>query len=278
MALEFSDFDLPPEERVKMREKAFESFTNIAQPAYQEQVARERGQLAQDVYQQAAGAAASGQPSQIGGILGQAAGQTAKLLPSQAQKSDELAMQGAQMKEDIISSRQLSGIDRYAQQTEDMKISTARKLANQAFQMGMDAKQLALAQNSYLADEGLRRMYDDLQAGRLTQQEVMALQSKMQLEAEQANNALKQEEAKLRQEIDTLLASRNVEAARARYKEIERLQKAALEKSAKASSTGNIIAGVFKVGATVVGGIYGGPGGAMAASKGADVVTEAVQK
>jgi len=278
MALEFSDFDLPPEERVKLREKAYESFANIAQPAYQEQIARERGQLAEDVYRQAAQAAAQGQQAKIGGLLGQVAQTTASMLPGQQQKADEMAMQGAQMKEDITTSRQTAAINRYVQNTEDMKTNTARQLANQAFQMGMDSKRLALAQNAYLADEGLRRMYDDLQAGRATQYEVQALTNKLQLEAEKANYALKQEEAKLRGEIDTLLGQMNLDAAKVRYEKLLSLQKDALQKQAKANATGSILAGVFQIAATAVGTYFGGPAGGAAANVAAKAVTDKAQE
>jgi hypothetical protein len=266
MALEFSDFGLSPEEQVATRKKALESFANVAGPAQREQQARERGQLLTDAYVAASKAQQEGKPQDVTGVLAQAQAKAAEMFPSQAAKADTLAMQGAKYREDIISSKQDAALTQYEAKTAEMKQAAARQLANQVFEYGISADKLALAQDAYLADEGLKRLYQDYEAGRKSKDEIANLSNALMLDAKKMEYAFMQEKATLDGQLKELLANNDIAAAKALAKKVLAKQKEIMEKAAKAAQTAGIISGMFKLGAVAVATYYGGPAGGAAAS------------
>lgn len=267
MALEFSDFGLSPEEKVETRKKALESFANVAGPAQKEQQARERGQLLTDAYVAAAQAAKGRKPQDVTALQTQAGAKAAEMFPGQAAKEDALTLQGAKMREDIVASKQQAAVNQYETQTDQMKQQAAQQIANQAFEYGISAQQLALAQDSYLADEGLRRLYEDYEAGRVNVAEIQKISNNMLIEAQKSRNLVEQEMARMRGELDKDLAEGRLDNAKKRMRKMLEMQKDMIEKAAKASNIAGILTGVGTVAGAVVGGIYGGPAGGMAGAK-----------
>lgn len=260
MALEFSDFGLSPEEQVASRKKALESFANVAGPAQREQQARERGQLLTEAYVAAGQAARGRQPATD--VLAQAQSKAAEMFPGQAAKEDALNLQGAKYREDIISSRQEAAVKNYETKTDEMKQQQATQIANRAFELNISNQQLALANDGYLADEGLKRLYQDYEAGRANKEEVFQLSSKLALEAQNMKYQIDQEAAQLKGQLEVDLANNDLAAAKARIKKLLERQKDVMLKAAKANNIASIISGAFTIGGAVVGGIYGGPTGA----------------
>lgn len=262
--LEFQDFGIDPDEAVKSRKAALDQFTNVAQPAFETQAAAQRGQLASDVYKQAAGAAATGQPGTLmQEALGKAAQQSAELLPKQAAEKDVLAQQGAQMQQDVMVSKQTAALAKFVRNTEESKAESARYLADKAFEMGMSAQELALHQNGYLADYGIRRLYEDYQSGRATQQDVLKYQRATTLEATRLENEMKQQAATLQGQLQEALAAKNLKLAQERFDKLFKMYEDTMKAKARAAQIGGIISGVTTLGGMAVGAYFGGPGGAI---------------
>ena len=276
MALEFSDFGLSPEEQVATRKKALESFANVAGPAQREQQARERGQLLTDAYVAAAQAQKAGKPQDVTGVMAQAQAKAAEMFPGQAAKADELATQGAKYREDIISSKQEAAVKQYEIQTDEMKQQQAQQIANRAFEFNISNQQLALSNDGYLADVGLRRLYEDYEAGRANKEDVFRISSKLQIEAQNMKYQIDQEMQKLKGELELDLANKDYAAAKSRMKKMMEKQKDAMLKAAKASNMAAILSGAFTIGGAVLGGYFGGPIGASIGAKAGGVAGEAV--
>lgn len=267
--LEFQDFGLDPDEAVKTRQKALDEYTNIAQPALRTQQQKQRGQLASDVYAQAAGAASQGAPGTLmQEALGKAAQTSAELLPKQAEERDAANLQGAEMQQDVMNTRQQTAVAKYVKDTEEAKAETARFIANRAFEMGIGAGQLALHNNAYLADYGIRQMYEDYQSGRVTKQEIQKFADATQLEAQRQMDAIKLHESTLKGQLAVAVGNKNEYAARELAGKLMKMYKDAVESKARASQIGGIISGVFTIAGAVVGGIYGGPAGAALGATG----------
>jgi hypothetical protein len=274
MALEFSDFGLSPEESVANRKQALESFSNLSGPALQEQQARERGQLLTQAYVNAANATKAGKTEDLSTLAGQAQMEAAKMLPSQGKQADEMNLQGATYREDIIASKQDAAATRYETQTAEEKNNLARQIANQAFEYGISADKLALAQDSYLADEGLKRLYSDYEAGRVNKADVQNLSNNLMMEAKKLEYAYQQEAAKLEWQMKEALANKNLEEARSLMNDLIARRKKVMETTAKANAMGAIMGGVFKIAATAVGTYFGGPAGGAAAAAGSSAIVD----
>jgi hypothetical protein len=267
--LKFQDFGLDPDEAVKTRQKALDEYTNIAQPALKSQQQKQRGALASDVYAQAAGAASQGAPGTLmQEALGKAAQSSAELLPKQAEERDAANLQGAEMQQDVMNTRQQTAVAKYVKDTEEAKAETARYIANRAHELGIGAGQLALHNNAYLADYGINQLYEDYQSGRVTQQEILKYSQATQLEAQKMQDIIQQNESTLKGQLAVAVGQANEAAARELSGKLFKMYKDAAEAKARAAQIGGIISGVFTVAGAVVGGIYGGPAGAALGATG----------
>ena len=275
--LQFTDFGLSPDEAVKSRQKALDEYINIAQPALADQQAGQRGKLAADVYSQAAQAASTGAPGTLmQQALGKAAQASAELLPKQAEERDTANQQGAQMQQDVMNSRQSVAVAKYVKETEEAKAESARFIAKRAFEMGISAQQLALHNNAYLADYGIRQMYEDYQSGRVTKQEIQKYSNAAQLEAKTETDKIGADASDLAGQLSVILADKDKSRTQARVDELFKKYEDAAKAKVRAAQIGGILSGVFTIGGAVIGGIYGGPMGPAAGAAAGGAVDKAV--
>jgi hypothetical protein len=251
MALEFSDWGLTPEEKVASRKQALDAYFNVAQPMEKERQGMERGKLASDVYSASAKAAKEGDNAGISDIMAKAQQQASELIPQQQQKQQDLAYQGAQYKEDILGSKQEAAVGNYERNTVEYKDKMSDQLAKQAFEMGYQAKELALSQNGALADRGLQQLYKDLQAGRVNKEEISGLQYQLATRAQQMKADLDKELATQKGQLELELKSKNLTAAKARMQKIIDKQKEIAKDAAKAGALGGILSGIVAIGGGV---------------------------
>jgi hypothetical protein len=247
MALEFSDWGLTPEEKVSSRKQAMDAYSNIAQPMERERQGMEKGKLASDVYSASAKAAREGDSAGISDILSRANLQAAQLIPQQQQREQDLAFQGAQYREDILGSKQEAAVGNYERNTIEYKDKMTDKLAKQAFEMGYQAKELALSTNGMLADRGMAQLYKDLQAGRVTKEEISGMQYQLAARAQQMKAELDRELTAMKGQLELELKSKNFTAAKARMQKIIDKQKEIAKDAAKAGALGGILSGIVGI-------------------------------
>jgi hypothetical protein len=270
MALEFTDFGLSPDEVVREREKALSSYTNVAGPAFQKKVAAERGNLLSQAEKAVAQAAMQGQASAATGALGEAAIAASGMIPQQGMERDALALQGANMRADIAYARQGAALTKYERETAERKATAANYISKQAFNLGYNAKEIAIHRNGYLADKGMERMYYDYQQGRITKEQIQDLQATFARSAQKYEMESKKILANLKAELDIAIKENDVKRARSRILEAMNIQRNAARDAAQASQFGAIISGAF----TAVGTAYAGPLGGMLGKTFGDAVTK----
>lgn len=247
MALEFSDWGLSPEEKVASRKQALDAYTNIAYPMEEERQRMEKGKLASDTYQQSVQAAKAGEYKQGSDVLAKARQQAAQLIPEQQKRADELRYTGAMDREKILSAKQGAAVGDYERTTQEYKDQAATQLANRAFEMGYQGKELALSNNAFVADRGLNQMYADLQAGRITQNEVRDIGQRLKLKAVQLQADLKRDLEGLKGQLELDLANKDMAAAQKRIADMIKRAEEAAESAAKSSSLGAMLSGVFGI-------------------------------
>lgn len=268
MAINYEDYGMTsPDEAVTERRKALDKYTNVAQPALQQQQREERGGLLSDVTGAVGQSAFKGMPAtQTTNILGQVAQKASQMLPAQQAKQDAMNLQGAGMQMDVTAARQNQKVKNYVKTTEESKEKAADYLSRRAFEYGTDAKEMLLHQNGYVADRALEQMYKDLQLNRQTAGDIRQLQSQLALQAQGLKNQLDQDMAKLKYELKLDLANKDMQAAEARYKEIiDRVKEAAMAE-AKAQGLAKIIGATANIGVTLATGSsdYGAAAGGVA--------------
>lgn len=245
MALEFTDWELSPEETVSSRKKALDDYINIAQPMTKSQEAMERGQLASDVYAAAKKAAIAGQPQLGSEALAQAQQQAAELIPKQMQRAQDLGFKGAMAQEDILGSKQTAAVRNYEKNTAEYKDKVASQLAKKAFEMGYNSKMIALSNDAYLADKGLEQMKSDFDAGRITKREITDMSNKLMANVQKMKMDLENSLASLKRDLEIAIANKDINAAKSRMDAVFAKMKSVAENSAKASNMQSIISGAF---------------------------------
>jgi len=246
-----AEWGITPEQAVKSRKAALSSYQNISEPALKKAQGQQRGQLSRDVYAQTAGAVEAGRPELTSGLLGQAKQKAAEMLPAQGAKADEAALLGAQAQEDIIGSRQARAVGNLARQNEETKQKAADFISRRAFDMGVQAKQLALHQNGYLAQKAMEQIMEDLQLGRENAADVRALQARMAKNAAMSRSELEKEKAQIMGQLELDLANKDLDAAKARINKLMDRMKKAMEAQAKANALQAILSGTLMIGGTL---------------------------
>jgi hypothetical protein len=248
-----------PESRVAARKKALGDFMNVAQPAQKEADTAEQTALKKNVMAQTS--ALGNQAPQLAGlgslgILQSAQGQGANMLNSQAANQDALNLQGSNMQQEIAGAKTQQALTNTAAGFESTQQRLARSIADKAFSEGMSSKQLIFHANSALADYSLEQMNKDFQAGRVSQQELTALNNQLKESAVKKKYAADEMLAKALGEFQLALGTSNTQRAKARVLAAIDAQKEAMKEAARAEGTSSIIGGVFGEVGTVLGKIF----------------------
>jgi len=252
------------EERVKEREKAYE-----AQKGLETDLAAQRKLQKQQMLRQVAADTLKNLGSPSGLIKAQQQGMTtASQMPvTQQQAKGQQALQTATMGADIASAKSEQKMKQYMAAKQEGISRLGLETARRAFDLGISAKELALHQNSEVADLAFQQMYSDYQAGRMTQKELSSYARTLKAEAEsmQRNAEIMLREAMA--EFNGYIAEGNFNKGRQRIMEALERQKEAMKAAARASNAGAMLSGVFTIGGAILGGFMGGPAGAAVGAK-----------
>lgn len=248
-----------PESRVAARKKALGDFMNVAQPAQAEADRSEQTALKKNVMAQTS--ALGAQPPQLAGlgslgILQAAQGQGADMLNKQAANQDALNLQGSNMQQDIANAKTQQALTNTAAGLESTQQKMARVVADKAFSEGMSSKQLIFHNNSALADYSLEQMKKDFQAGRISQQELTALNNQLKESATKKKYAADEMLAKALGDFQMSMGTSNANRAKQRVLAAMDAQKEAMKEAARAEGTGSIISGVFGAAGTIMSKIF----------------------
>jgi len=265
--------ELPLDQRLKERNKAYQSFVNIAQPMQEQKAEAQNTQLGlgglRNVFKNV---------TQEGGYAGrqgatQAVDQTqlelAKAKGEQNATQDALNLQGAGMKEDLTGAQQQESIKSFNRQTDTMEETLNRAIAERSYELGITAKELAMHTNARVADIGMEQTKKDFDAGLVSRDELAKVSANLQIEADkfkqQANALLSQ----LQRESETANTAYGRDRAMQTQSKMLDAQKEAMKAQAKAANTAAIITGAFTIGGAVVGTLIApGVGTALGASVG----------
>jgi hypothetical protein len=185
-------------------------------------------------------------------------------------QQDALNLEGAQMKEDIVGTRQQESLNQFKRGTADMEAKMDKALAERSFELGMSAKELMFHTNARIADIGIERMLEDYNNGNIGREELETLKGNLARSAQQDKLAVEA----LIKEIQRTADDKRGTYSRARAMElqakvIEKLKEAA-KKQAKAGNIAAIISGTMTVGGAVIGAVATG-GTPMGAAAGAGI-------
>lgn len=247
---------LSPDQRVKQQKVAYDKTLNLV-PAQKQRFAEETGRLrdtaVDEVAKQAKQGGYQGRVSS-GQVVGQAAKEVAGLAAQQQSQQDQLTFQGAQQKEDIIATRQQAASSDFMRKAKQQEAALAEVIAQRAFDLGMQSKELVFHNNSVVADAGFQALQRDFEAGRVDRREIQNLARNEAIEAKKLQLYAERMLSKRWGELEILLQKGNISEAKKRLEVALEYQKQAAKRAARASALGGIISGVATIGATAVAG------------------------
>lgn len=244
-----------PEERTQASQPFYQQYKELTGPDYLEDIRRRRQERLKNVARGTAQAIQQGkQPSQFAGIAGQAQAEA-----RQAQVQEEAGEAGQALQAQQMGTQQNLAQRQQAAQNWQSKLAydqerMAGEIANRAFDMGMDARQLIFAQNEALADKAFNQLYEDFQAGRVTKREISALQRRTKEDATRMKQSADQMLADALGKFNADVAAGNMEAAKMRLNEAIAAQKAAMKRAATASNIAGLFTAAVKIGTS---GVFG---------------------
>jgi hypothetical protein len=251
-----------PEETIRARKSALDSFTNLV-PAEKKQQRYEQQNLQQQVADatlRQPNKAEGGGTQSVGamglgalGILGKGTAAAAKQYGEQGQRMDQLNLAGAKQQQSMADSKTKQAVTNTVRGMENETQKLARMVADRAFQEGMSVKELLFSKNNALADYAFEVARDDFQKGRLSEKEIRDLTNTFALEAEKKKNKADQYLKELEGEFSTNLTGHNIERLKSRMLATLAAQKEALEAAAKAQATSQIASGIIGAVAAVAG-------------------------
>lgn len=246
--------EIPEEERLKFRQKAYDKLQNII-PVQKEKQGIERQQIErQGMSQIGQGLREGGSAGQsrIGKALDQTGLEVAGKLGAQQKETDETAYTGAQMKEEIEASRQGNKLSQFKKQNEQMEEALSRAITQRAFDLGMSSKELAFHTNAKVSDLGFEKLKKDFEDGMVNRQELNTVKDNLEREAKKLETAVKEMMNELRWQTEEAAKNREFDRLRELTKKIQDMQKKTLEAKARAASIGAIISGATKVGGSMI--------------------------
>jgi len=264
-----------PEERTKERSAILEQQRGLAGADLGEQKRLQRQDTIRQIAQQSIQAVRSGSPVALNQVSSQAqaAGQM-QPIAEQAQ-AGQLALQTEAMRGETGLAQQEQRAKQAQFAGQESVDRLALEAARRAFDLGYNAKQLALHSDAKVADLAFQQMYDDFQAGRLTQKEVENYQRNLRDETMRIKRDAEAALKDAMMEFKTFTKERDAREAKKRLLTALNRYKEALKSAARASNAASILSGVFTIGGAVVGGIAGGPGGAVVGGKVGGAVADA---
>ena len=264
--------EISPEEKLKYKKQAYKSFGNL-QPALDN-----TQQLARQQYgRQATEGLIGARSEDISKGLGKAAAGAAQMIPQQQAEQNALSMQGAGMEQDIIGQKQAGALKNFATKQQTSQDDAARSVANRAFQLGMEAKQLVFHDTAKVTDLAFEQLNKDYQANRTTKQELLKIQNEFRNQAVQLKTEADIELTKAMGEAKLDMMNGNAARAKTRITKALDKQKAAAKAASKASNIGGIVTGALTIAGGIVAGVYSGGAAAPAGAAGGAAVGKGLE-
>lgn len=254
------DFSTPAsaESRVEARKKVYDDYLDL-DPALKAQQRREK-EAAKTAAMRGTFQAVTQQPGVEGklaasGVTKGAQQQMAGTLPSHAAAIDALAAKGAGMQQGIAGAESEQRLANVGMSMQKGTADYARRLAQQAFQQGLDAKRAIFHTNAAFSDTAFEQLANDYEQGRVAKSELQGLlaSTKQRLTERQGTAEVALRDAMLK--FKSGLTSENFAERKSNLLYAMELQKNALEDAARAQQLAAIISGGLKVGAMAAGGV-----------------------
>lgn len=246
-----TEFSLPTETRLKAKRDALDKASNVlAGPANAAVNAQQTGQIFGQARSDIANIAEKGGYDSFQAKqkkLGEASKKLAESQTQQGLAQTKENLVGAAQEEDLIYKRQTEEVQRYARGQERAQYDASEAVARQAFDQGIDTKELLMHNDALVADAALERMKTDFQEGRVNDQEMLEITRFLQTSAQELKNKFDTEMAQLQADLQKAMTDEDLQRLQARQDRAMAYFEEGLKDQAKASGIASVVEGVGSV-------------------------------
>jgi hypothetical protein len=257
---------LTPDEAVQEQKKAFQKSAMAFGPGLKNQQQAQQTKLSDQVSDASArGAKQGGYNSNqaMSGMGGQIASEVSALASQQNVAQDKATAQMAGQEENIIGGRQKQALTNFSRDVGLQQQALAEVVAQQAFDMGIQSKELIFHQNKMVQDVAWNTLKKDYEEGRIDKQELADLAFKFKDVAQSKTDTAQYTFDQYMKSFMLNLEKGNTELAKSRIQEAFQIQLQAVQEAGRASNMASIFSGAGALLGGAVGFAVGGPGGAM---------------
>jgi len=257
---------LTPDQAVDEQKKAFQKSAMAFGPALKNQQTAQDNKLKDQVSDVAGKTAKQGgynSQQAMGGMGSQIAQEVSALAGTQNQAQDKATATMAGQEEQIIAGRQRQAVTNFSRDVGLQQQALAEVVAQQAFDMGIEAKELIFHQNKMVQDVAWATLKKDYEDGRVDKESLADLAFKLKDSAQNKMDTAQYKSDQYMKSFMLNLEKGNTELAKNRLLEAYRIQFDAMQEASRASNMASIFSGVGGLLGGVAGFAVGGPAGAM---------------
>lgn len=257
---------LTPDQAVDEQKKAFQKSAMAFGPALKNQQTAQDNKLKDQVSDVAGKTAKQGgynSQQAMGGMGSQIAQEVSALAGTQNQAQDKATATMAGQEEQIIAGRQKQAVTNFSRDVGLQQQALAEVVAQQAFDMGIEAKELIFHQNKMVQDVAWATLKKDYEDGRVDKESLADLAFKLKDSAQNKMDTAQYKSDQYMKSFMLNLEKGNTELAKNRLLEAYRIQFDAMQEASRASNMASIFSGVGGLLGGVAGFAVGGPAGAM---------------
>lgn len=261
---------LTPDEAVQEQKKAFQKSAMAFGPALKNQQQAQDNKLKDQVSDVAGNTAKQGgynSQKAMGGMGSQIAQEVSALAGSQNLAQDKATATMAGQEEQIIAGRQKQAVTNFSRDVGLQQQALAEVVAQQAFDMGIEAKELIFHQNKMVQDVAWSTLKKDYEDGRIDKESLADLAFKLKDSAQNKMDTASYKSDQYMKSFMLNLEKGNTELAKNRLLEAYRIQFEAMQEASRASNMASIFSGAGGILGGIAGFALGGPAGAMAGSQ-----------
>ena len=257
---------LTPDQAVAEQKKAFQKSAMAFGPALKNQQTAQDNKLKDQVSDVAGKTAKQGgynSQQAMGGMGSQIAQEVSALAGTQNQAQDKATATMAGQEEQIIAGRQKQAVTNFSRDVGLQQQALAEVVAQQAFDMGIEAKELIFHQNKMVQDVAWATLKKDYEDGRVDKESLADLAFKLKDSAQNKMDTAQYKSDQYMKSFMLNLEKGNTELAKNRLLEAYQIQFEAMQEASRASNMASIFSGVGGLLGGIAGFAVGGPAGAM---------------
>jgi len=243
-------------DRLTNQEKAYESMLNL-QPAQDTRQGSERGALKDSLVRNVARGYGAGESDTEGrtrakGMFGEGSQALGELQSKQQSEQDSLSFQGANQKESMIGQRQITASTNFARERANQNRALQEVVAQRAFDLGMQSKELSFHNNALVADAGFEALKRDFEGGRVAKREMLTILENQAMRTQKRNDSAEQMLLIRFNEAKVAISKGDIETAKQILKESLDNQRQIANDAARANNISGIVGGATQAVTTIL--------------------------